>query len=228
MNKALVIGGGPSIEKYGHLKLLQKSNFKGKLFIADVMLKKCLEAGITPDKFPEFYVVSVEFGTYIRNFYTSDLKAELSQKYAAKIRCLLFAYENDFTELLRSLGFQVTVLPDNEHSRTFANVGITGWFLAYDMYKCDEVALIGFNMGRAKDHLKLFPDYFVPLFFKSGYNPDLKSDYILDPGYEYFRETFLEWIEKLGVRTINCSQEGSLYGPGIINMEFKQWLQKRT
>ena len=58
---ALVIGAGPSIYKYGHIQLLSEHpSDRLCLFLCDRMLIPCLRGGVTPDRFPNFYVASVD------------------------------------------------------------------------------------------------------------------------------------------------------------------------
>ena len=59
-NSAIVIGRGPSIKKHDHLKLLADSNYQGSVICCDGILPDALKAGITPDKFQKFFVVSIE------------------------------------------------------------------------------------------------------------------------------------------------------------------------
>ena len=225
-SKAIVIGAGPALKKFNHLNLLAKSKFKGYVFVSDVVLREALDAGVTPDKFPNYFVISVEYGTYIRNFYTTDLNIDLTRKYAPKITALLYAHETDFTKALRELGFNIILMEQDEYTDVFCNVGITGWWLAWDRFKCDEIGLIGINMSHGKEYLDNFPEFMHKLFFKSGYNEELKCEYVLDPLYQYFQKTFLEWLERRHVKTVNCTQEGAIEGPGVTNMPFREWLDR--
>ena len=56
----IIIGRGPSVWKHKHLETLAKSNYKGIIYSCDGMLVDCLRAGVTPDKFPNFLVQSVD------------------------------------------------------------------------------------------------------------------------------------------------------------------------
>ena len=60
LKSAIVIGRGPSVKKKGHLELLAKSNFDGAIICCDGALINTLKAGVTPEKFPNFYVVSID------------------------------------------------------------------------------------------------------------------------------------------------------------------------
>ena len=57
-NSAIVIGRGPSIKKYDHLKLLADSNYQGNIVCCDGALSNALKAGVTPDRFQKFFVTT--------------------------------------------------------------------------------------------------------------------------------------------------------------------------
>ena len=62
MNKnssAIIIGKGPSLKKENHLKILAESDYKGTIVCCDGVLIECLKAGVAPEKFPKFFVVSI-------------------------------------------------------------------------------------------------------------------------------------------------------------------------
>ena len=59
-HSAIVIGRGPSIKKHKHLELLANSEYRGKIVCCDGALINALKAGITPEKFPNFYVVTID------------------------------------------------------------------------------------------------------------------------------------------------------------------------
>lgn len=47
-DSAIVIGAGPSVEKYGHLGVIEGSGYGGTIIATDKMLKPCLRQGIVP------------------------------------------------------------------------------------------------------------------------------------------------------------------------------------
>ena len=59
-DKGIVIGAGPSLYKFNHLEILAKSDYKGTLLITDKMLVPCLKGGITPDRFKDFHVFTLD------------------------------------------------------------------------------------------------------------------------------------------------------------------------
>ena len=54
-DSAIVIGRGPSLKKFDHLKLLANSKYDGNIVCTDGALKSVLDSGVTPDKFPKFF-----------------------------------------------------------------------------------------------------------------------------------------------------------------------------
>ena len=84
-SSAIIIGRGPSLQKHNHLEKLAQSNFHGSIICTDGILETALKAGIIPDKFPKFYVVTIDTNDEIKKFYDN----ETVQKYGKKIKCLL-------------------------------------------------------------------------------------------------------------------------------------------
>jgi hypothetical protein len=67
-NSSIVIGRGPSIKKHNHLKILAESDYQGSIVCCDGKLIDVLKAGITPKKFPKFFVVTIDPYAPIKNF----------------------------------------------------------------------------------------------------------------------------------------------------------------
>ena len=175
LKSAIVIGRGPSVKKKGHLKILAKSNFNGAIICCDGALINTLKAGVTPEKFPNFYVATIdprqEIGEYyndkIVDKYGDGIKGifstlshpqavENARKSGIKIHWLhsLFDYEEgkkSFNQISASM-----VRAKNHHDglpaiQTGGNVGTSSWFIAWRILKCPTVALIGINHGWNED-----------------------------------------------------------------------------
>ena len=80
-NSAIVLGGGPAIKKFNHLEILAKSDYKGTIICTDKILVSALKAGITPEKFPKFYVATIDTFYDIWTLYDD----EIVRKYGKKI-----------------------------------------------------------------------------------------------------------------------------------------------
>ena len=175
LKSAIVIGRGPSVKKKGHLEMLAKSNFNGAIVCCDGALITTLKAGVTPEKFPNFYVVSIDpyspamkfyddkivdqYGDKIKGIFSTIVKpttVENARKSGIKIHWLhsLFDYEegkksfNQISALMVRAKNHPEGLPAIQ---TGGNVGTSSWFIAWRILKCPTVALIGINHGWNED-----------------------------------------------------------------------------
>ena len=175
LKSAIVIGRGPSVKKKGHLEMLAKSNFNGAIVCCDGALINTLKAGVTPEKFSNFYVVSIDPYSPAMKFYddkivdrygdkikgisstlSHPLAVEKARNAGIKIHWLhsLFDYEEgkkSFNQISASM-----VRIKNHHNglpaiQTGGNVGTSSWFIAWRILKCPTVALIGINHGWNED-----------------------------------------------------------------------------
>ena len=175
LKSAIVIGRGPSVKKNGHLEMLAKSNFNGAIVCCDGALITTLKAGVTPEKFPNFYVVSIDpyspamkfyddkivdkYGDKIKGIFSIIVKpttVENARKSGIKIHWLhsLFDYEEgkkSFNQI-SALMVRAKNHPDGLPAiQTGGNVGTSSWFIAWRILKCATVALIGINHGWNED-----------------------------------------------------------------------------
>ena len=175
LKSAIVIGRGPSVKKNGHLEMLAKSNFNGAIVCCDGALITTLKAGVTPEKFPNFYVVSIDpyspamkfyddkivdkYGDKIKGIFSIIVKpttVENARKSGIKIHWLhsLFDYEEGKKSFNQTSALMVRAKnhPDGLPAiQTGGNVGTSSWFIAWRILKCSTVALIGINHGWNED-----------------------------------------------------------------------------
>jgi len=172
---AIVIGRGPSLEKNNHLELLANSNYKGAIICTDGILKKALDSGVTPEKFPNFYVVTIDTNEPILKFYSHDIV----KKYGKKIKCLLSTTVPPTTyDAIKNSGMEIfwlhTLFDYNKGKTSFnyiagiitraknhekglsaiqtgGNVGTSSWVISWSILKCSPVALIGIDHGYPDD-----------------------------------------------------------------------------
>ena len=170
-NLAVVIGRGPSIKKHGHLELLAQSNYNGSIVCTDGSLINVLKAGITPEKFPKFYVVTIDPYQFIEQHFDDPIIA----KFGSKINGVFSIITHPkVVSLARNAGIKIhwlhTLFDYNEGKKSFnhissmmvraknhvnglpaiqtgGNVGTSSWFVAWRILKNDTVALIGINHG---------------------------------------------------------------------------------
>ena len=168
---AIVIGRGPSLKNHDHLNKLKSSNYNGAIICTDGALITALKAGITPDRFPEFYVVTMDPSSETARYY----KDEIINKYHGKIKGIFSTVSNPNTvEKARKLGIEIfwfhSLVDYNEGEKSFnqisalitraknhenglpaiqtgGNAGTTSWFLGWNILNCKTITLIGINHG---------------------------------------------------------------------------------
>lgn len=174
-NSAIVIGAGPSLKKHNHLQLLAKSNYKGSIICTDRSLKPALLAGVTPEKFPKFYVISIDPGNVIKNFYDDKIvktfgnkingifstvidpqTVETARSAGIKIHWIhpLIDYEEGKKSINQILGLMVRAKCHHDGLpgiQTGGNVGTSSWFFAWQILKCKIICLIGINHSWNED-----------------------------------------------------------------------------
>ena len=167
---AIVIGRGPSVKKKNHLELLANSNFDGTIICCDGMLKNALKAGVTPEKFPKFYVVSIDpyspakefyddeiinkFGPSINGIFSTIVKPTTvanARNAGIKIHWLHSLF--DYNEGKKSFNqLSALMIRSKKHAglpaiQTGGNVGTSSWFVGWKILKCNQICLIGINHG---------------------------------------------------------------------------------
>ena len=174
-SSAIVIGRGPSIRKFQHLELLRDSGYNGSIVCCDGALIDTLKAGVTPEKFPNFYVVTIdpvplikkcyddkivdEFGPKIKGAFTTiSHPSVVDRARKAGIKTHWFHSLFDYNEGKKSFNnISALMVRAKNHSnglpaiQTGGNVGTSSWFLSWKILKCSNVALIGLNHGWEED-----------------------------------------------------------------------------
>ncbi len=174
-HSAIVIGRGPSINKHKHLKLLAESDYQGTIVCCDGKLIDALNAGITPDKFPKYFVTTIDPYSAIRKHYDNPI----IDTYGSKIKGIFTVLTNhDTVARARQAGIQIhwlhSLFDYNEGKKSFnkisslmirvknhlsglpaiqtgGNVGTSSWFISWQILKCATIALIGINHGWEED-----------------------------------------------------------------------------
>ena len=174
-NSAIVIGRGPSLKKHKHLQLLAQSNYKGAIICTDGILNVALENGVTPDKFPNFYVVTVDSDKIIKKYY----EHEKINEYGSKIKGIFSIVTDpetvnearkrkikihwvhslfDLDEGGKSFNkISSLMIRSRKHEngipalQTGGNVGTTCWFVGWKLLKCKSVCLIGIDHSWTKE-----------------------------------------------------------------------------
>jgi len=166
---AIIIGAGPSLYSHEHLQKISRSNFKGCIICTDRILVPALKAGITPTKFPKFYVVTIDTAEKIKKFYQDDIV----KKYGKKINGIFTTVTDPNTvQAARNVGIKIhwlhALFDFHEGKKSFnqisalmvrakhhenglpgiqtgGNVGTSAWFIAWKILKCKNLCLVGIN-----------------------------------------------------------------------------------
>lgn len=172
---SLVIGRGPSIKKNNHLEVISQSDYDGTIVCCDGSLANALNAGITPDKFPNFYVITIDSQQRQKLCYDHDIVRQHGQK----IKCIfsttvspltymeakksnmeiywlntLFDYnngKNSFNYISNHMiktKNHTTGLPAIQ---TGGNVGTSAWVVSWAILKKSVIGLIGIDHGYSSD-----------------------------------------------------------------------------
>jgi len=168
---AIVIGAGPSIQEKKHLELLSNSDYQGTILLTDRMLLPCLKQGITPDKFPKFFVLTIDPYMNTVNFY----KDELISRYGKKIKCILSTCTSpDTVKICKKNNFEIfwfhpliddyrkiesinkimNLMTKSDLNpkgfpglQTGGNIGTFSWVFSWAILGNSPTALIGLNLG---------------------------------------------------------------------------------
>ena len=266
-SSAIIIGKGPSLKKENHLKLLAESDYKGTIVCCDGILIECLKAGVTPEKFPKFFVVSIEARNDLKKYYDHELvrkhgknifglfstvadptAIDFARKSGMSIYWFhaLFDY-SDGKKSFNNIAALMTRSKKHTHGlpglQTGGNVGTTSWFVAWQILKCKNIALIGINHGwNVDDPLELIlshgHEFPVPEIDKSNpsfeklfpkiHNPEFNCTCILDPIFQYYSKALKEFIKRSPewLNTINATEGGIIFGDRISCTKFTKFLEK--
>jgi hypothetical protein len=115
------------------------------------------------------------------------------------------------------------------------NVGTAAWVLAHAVLGKRRVGLIGLDLGYAPgtpyektqyypELRELLGDRYREAFIHSE-NPVTRETWFSDPAYHWFRDIFLEMAREADCETINCTEGGLLFGPGITTSPLDTFLQ---
>lgn len=134
------------------------------------MLKTALKAGVTPTKFPKYYVVSIDPYSPAKEFYED----EIIKKFGPLINGIFSTIVKPTTvENARNAGIKIhwfhSLFDYNEGKKSFnhlsalmvrskkhvglpaiqtgGNVGTSSWFVGWKILKCNQICLIGINHG---------------------------------------------------------------------------------
>lgn len=250
--RALIIGGGPSLKMYDHLKILKKYGFNGDIFVVGKVLKEVLECGIIPK-----YVGALDAEEFDTTFFDHDIV----DKYSDQITGLFgTTIHPTTTKRWKGKRYYFTGYIGEEEAANISHV-------VHLMTKTSVLSVSG-NIGSCMANIATFLGYnklvligmdlSFPTFnsmkeyypnapkdswnqtlvyngkerpmYKRQYNPYFKKPYYMDSVFEAYKLAHLSWAKILheeGFYTINCSEQGSLHGKYIHSMKFEDYLKNQ-
>ena len=170
-NSAIILGAGPAIKKFNHLDILSKSDYKGAIICTDKILADALEAGVTPTKFPKFYVATIDTFDDIWTLYDHEIIRQYGHKINGVFSTLTDphaidqARQNnikinwvhplfDYNEGQKSFNHISALMVRSKNKskglpglQTGGNVGTSCWFIGWQILKYKTICLIGINHG---------------------------------------------------------------------------------
>ena len=247
---ALIIGGGPSLEEHNHLELLKKYGFNGDIFVVGKELKNVLEHGIVPK-----YVGALDAEEFDTTFFNHDIVDKHTDNITALFGTTIHPTTKErwkgnryyFTGYISeaevaNVSHVFHLMTKTSTLSVSGNIGScmsnVATYLGYN-----PIVLIGMDLSFPT--LENMKEYFpnateedwnreltigektVPMY-KRGWNPDFKKQYYIDSVFESYKLSHLSWAKVLkhqGIKTINCSEQGSIHGKHIESMKFEDYLK---
>jgi len=118
---------------------------------------------------------------------------------------------------------------------TGGNCGSAAWITAHAVLARRRVALVGFDLGYPPGTPLRRTQYYVEMSelfgdrlgecFSEFQNPQTGETWYADPAYHWYRQVFLELVRDAPCETFNCSEGGTVFGPGVTLLPFASFLQ---
>jgi len=115
------------------------------------------------------------------------------------------------------------------------NVGTAAWVLTNAVLGKRRIGLIGIDLGYAPGTPYEKTQYYPELRELLGHryaeafihteNPVTGETWFSDPAYHWFRDVFLEMVRDADGQTVNCTEGGLLFGPGITTVTLDTFLE---
>ena len=139
-NNVILIGAGPSLYRKNHLELLADSKYDGLIMIPEIIAKKTLESGITPDKF------NISYFTLEENFDVSEfLNNEICLKYGFLIPVYCSKRTIPKSKDFIRKNFKELIEIDRKEANETSNVGLFMLAVAFRELGINQICMIGMD-----------------------------------------------------------------------------------
>ena len=211
MTRAIVIGGGPSID--GNIAEMKRlGDFDGHILCTDNSVARMLESD-----YRNFHAVTLEDTPDLDKYYTPDVVKKHGEEILGAF--VSERVHSNTKHAMKEAGMEIKRVPECKGYIT-SNVGLYCWLIATQHFKCNEVLLVGMDHCYGKDQKpKVDKNSSDPVeqelyqyAFQELVNPFDDETLILHPANQLWHEEFIWYQEKYpNVKTINCTGRGALY-----------------
>lgn len=190
---ALVVGAGPSIQKFNHVQMLADSDYDGFIIATDRMLIPLLKAGVVPDltvtvdgnreKILKWYDDPIldKYGPEVKVALCSTVAhnvAERIKQVGGHIYWFHALYDDyrtieSFTRLQQMMTSNERLPNGLPAVSCLGHAGGTCWVFAHALFRRSPVALIGLDLGYHEDTKIEETQYFKALLQEAEGNVDL-------------------------------------------------------
>jgi len=244
---ALIIGAGPSLHRNNHLQLLADVGFDGVIFVADRVLKDCLDAGVVPD-----YVCVLDGSEKILPFIDHRIADDYAEQMSI-IMCVTthpkvvkrwggkkYWFINSVSEeIAPNVAYLLHHLLKKTEITTAGHVSSLGWSVAHTI-GCREIALIGVDISYPADvpiEETAYYDRYVKTFngnvekirgcYTAYHHDYFDTDCYYDKVFKGYVNCSMEHFASAaatGCKIINCTEGGAIEGGDVVCMRFADFL----
>ena len=207
MNKALIVGFGPSIQQ--NMKDWERlGEFPGLVFVCDSAIETVLNSTIMHP----FYGTTLEDGEDLNKYFIPPNVKKLG----SQIITVLTSDRTHKKTLLsiKDAGLKYETAAKARDWMNTSNVALYSYHIARVVYNCNEIYLLGMDHCYAKDKpppVDQNSELFAVGFYKL-WEPHNDEHLILNPAHELWREEFDHYTKTFPeIKVTNLTGRGALY-----------------
>lgn len=244
---ALIVAGGPSVEKYGHLDLLQKYGFNGDIICTDSMVEKLLNKGVIPK-----YMNLMDSSDSMLSMINKDI----IHKYSDRLTGLFSTVTHPdvvncfkgkkyfYNAFVNQLSYMFFLMNNTMQINTGGNIGSSSIILAAILgYR--PIIFIGMDLSfetfdKMKEYYSnAYSSHHNPMNIQKNWeisnykrerNPVYNKEYWIESVFEAYRNSTLNIMTEIAskkISLINCSEQGSLFADYIHQVKFEDYLKSQ-